>query len=120
MNRRAVRTNLPFVMIAIWFAATGAFLAGCGGSSSNTIIITHTPTPTASPTAAPTSTSTAPLTPTATSTPAPTATPTPAPAVVTESRGMVVDPAAQLAYVPLLDSPDPDTGNSRIAIIDTA
>ena len=33
---------------------------------------------------------------------------------------MVVDPAAQLAYVPLLDSPDPDTGNSRIAIIDTA
>ncbi len=33
---------------------------------------------------------------------------------------MVVDPVTQLAYVPLLDSPDPDTGASRIAVINVA
>ena len=33
---------------------------------------------------------------------------------------MTVDPAAQLAFVPLLNVPDPTTGNSRIAIVNTA
>jgi hypothetical protein len=123
MNCRAARANLLFVLIAIWFAASGLLLAGCGSSSSNTIVIHHTPTPaptsTTAPTLAPTST---PVPPTATPTPMPSATPTatPAPAVMTSSTGMVVDPATQLAYVPLLNSPDPDTGGSRIAILNTA
>ncbi len=33
---------------------------------------------------------------------------------------MAVDPAAQLAFVPLLNSPDPATGHSRIAVVNTA
>ena len=33
---------------------------------------------------------------------------------------MTIDPAAQLAFVPLFNVPDPSTGNSRIAVVNTA
>jgi hypothetical protein len=40
--------------------------------------------------------------------------------VITSSSALAIDPDAQLAFVPLLDSPDPVTGNSRLAVINTA
>jgi hypothetical protein len=40
--------------------------------------------------------------------------------VITSSSALAIDPVLQLAFVPLLDSPDPITGNSRLAVINTA
>ena len=134
--------------IVIWFAASSAVLAGCSGGGSGTTP-TATPTatstgvstptatltpasatptpPAATPTtpAAATATATATTTPTAastattTATPTATASPTPELPFITSSSALAVDPVTELAFVPLLESPDPITGNSRLAVIDT-
>ncbi len=51
----------------------------------------------------------------------PTATPTATPTPVVGSTGsglFALDPTKQLAFVPLLNSPDPQTENARVAVID--
>jgi hypothetical protein len=91
-------------------AAIVGLLAGCSGSSSGpspTATATATASATPSPSAAPTST------------PSPTASPTPVVGPYTTSAsGIAIDPVRNLAYVPLTDSPDPVTDDSRIAVVD--
>ena len=83
-----------------------------------TATLTTPPTSTPATTATATTTTSPTATPTATSTP--TASETPELPVITSSSALAVDPVLQLAFVPLLDSPDPITGNSRLAVINTA
>ena len=120
-NERAARSwKLTRRFGIAGFTLTLALLAGCGGSSgSSTKNRTPTPTVTSSgtPTASQTPTPTQSATPTAT----PTGSPTPRPAqkFTSGSSALLVDPLEQLAFVPLIFDPDPATGNSRIAVINT-
>ena len=120
--------------VAVWSLKLGAvfgtaaltlalLLAGCGGSSGGSATRNRTPTPTATGTETPTATQTPTPTESATATPSetPTGTPTPRPAqkFTSGSGALLVDPLEQLAFVPLIFDPDPDTGNARLAVIDT-
>ena len=121
------RGTLGSIIARIVMVAGLGVLAGCNGSSNNTIIIKSTPTPlpTSTPTLLPTSTpaSTTPtVTPTAipsstpTPTPTPSPTPTPMPVAATNSSIIAVDCVTQRAYVPLPDlNPDLD---GEVAVLD--
>ena len=104
------------LLIPAALAAAGLALASacdpcpkCGGKK--------TPTPTGTPTA------TASATPTATATATNTATPTATPTQVVGNSGsglFALDAVNQLAYVPLLNSPDPVSGNARVSVLNLA
>ncbi len=104
-----------FAILAVAFALS--FINGCDPCPSCKEKPKHpTVTPTATPTSTPTATGTPSTTPTPTLTP--TATPTPPPTEAPGSGLFVIDCVAGRAYVPLLASPDPKTGNGRIAVLD--
>ena len=99
-------------------------------SPTSTPTVTSTPTATSTATSTPTATSTATITPTATSTATgtptatatatstPTATPT---ATAVAGSGLFgLDPVKQIAFVPLLSSPDPASGNARVTVLNLA
>ena len=61
--------------------------------------------------------------PTVTASPSQTATPTSTPTPIVGSTGsglFALDPTKQLAFVPLLNSPDPVSGNSRVSVLNLA
>ena len=101
------------LVVAVVFPALAiAMIAGCDPCPRcSSKKFRPTPTATISPT--PTATSTA------TATQTPTATPSPTPITQSPGSGLfAVDCDNQLAYVPLLYSNDPETGNGRVSVLD--
>ena len=102
------------LLIPAVLAATSLALASacdpcpkCGGNK--------TPTPSGTPT------SSSSPTPTATSTTSATPTATPTQVVGNSGSGLfALDAVNQLAFIPLLDSPDPVSGNARVSVLNLA